>query len=137
MAWTQLWIWWWGERFRCVVQVWEVGLARSHTLPSAIVCAMARRVVDGGPIRFRGNEDEWTLQVDAVQWGRAKVRVVVNEGPQCVGVECAAVHREEGHVGLGWWVDGWAGGGVAADEGSGVVAIVGPGFGKRGVGYKW
>jgi hypothetical protein len=47
------------------------------------------------------------------------------------------VHREEGHVKLSWWGDGWAGSGDAADEGSGVIAVVGPGFGVLGVGYKW
>ena len=36
---TQLWIWWCGVRLRWVVQEWDVGLARSQTLPSMMVLA--------------------------------------------------------------------------------------------------
>ena len=45
------------------------------------------------------------------------------------GVQCAVLNSWRGHVELGWKGDGWGGGGVAADEGSGVVAA--GGFGEK------
>jgi hypothetical protein len=56
------------------------------------------------------------------------LRVVASSVRCCTG--------GKGHVELRWQRDGWVGDGVAADEESGVVAVVGPGFGKRGVWHK-
>ena len=44
MAWTQFWMWWCGVRLRWVVQEWDIGLARSQTLPSVTVLATGRIV---------------------------------------------------------------------------------------------